>query len=82
MIKFWSPQGLAWSSLEKIYWAGILRGMNVNRGAKFTSPREIAELNIEHLSKLLQTDIDGEKRRVVEKLLAEEREKLRKLSEE
>jgi hypothetical protein len=56
--------------------------MNVNRGAKFTSPREIAELNIEHLSKLLQTDIDGEKRRVVEKLLAEEREKLRKLSEE
>ncbi len=47
--------------------------------ARFTSPREIAELNIEHLSKLLQAPLDEEKRKVVEKLLAQERENLAKL---
>ncbi len=56
--------------------------MDVSNGAKFTSPREIAELNIEHLSKLLQTNLDDEKRQAVEKLLAREREKLKKLLEE
>lgn len=46
---------------------------------KFTSPRGIAELNIEHYSKLLQTSLDEQTRARVEKLLDEEKAKLAKL---
>ena len=48
---------------------------------KFTSPRGIAELNIEHYSKLLQTSLDEQKRTTVERLLAEEKAKLASLRE-
>jgi hypothetical protein len=46
---------------------------------KFTSPREIAELNIEHYSKLLRTSLDEKTRALVERLLAEEKAQLAKL---
>jgi hypothetical protein len=47
---------------------------------EFTSPRGIIELNIEHYSKLLQTSLDEETWARVERLLAEEKAKLAKLS--
>jgi hypothetical protein len=50
-------------------------------GAKSTSPREIAELNVQHFTKLLQTPLDERTRTTVERLLAEEKAKLAKLSE-
>lgn len=46
---------------------------------KFTSPREIAELNIEHFSKLLLAPLDENTRITVERLHAEEKAKLAKL---
>jgi len=42
----------------------------------FTSPREIARLNVEHYTKLLQTPLNEQTRKIVEKLLAEEKAKL------
>ncbi len=45
-------------------------------GDEFTTPREIAELNIEHFSRLLQTPLDDQTRQTVERLLAEEKAKL------
>jgi len=42
----------------------------------FTSSRRIAELNIEHFTRLLQTPLDQQTRKTVERLLAEERAKL------
>ncbi|MGP8233470.1 MAG: hypothetical protein ACLQL2_12535 [Methylovirgula sp.] len=45
-------------------------------GDEFTTPREIAELNIEHFSRLLQTALDEQTRKIVERLLAEEKAKL------
>jgi hypothetical protein len=50
--------------------------------AKSTRPREIAQLNIEHFGKLLQTPLDDETRKTVEKLLAEEKAKLKQLTED
>jgi len=47
---------------------------------RHTTPREIAEMNIEHLSRLLQTPLDGPKRASVERLLSEEKAKLAALS--
>ncbi len=38
--------------------------------------RTVAGLNIEHYRKLLRTDLDEQKRRTVEKLLADEEAKL------
>lgn len=46
---------------------------------RFTSPRGIAELNIEHYCRLLQTALDEQTRARVEKLLEEEKAKLAKL---
>jgi len=43
---------------------------------EFTSPREIAELNIAHFTRLLQTHLDEQTRKTVELLLADERAKL------
>ena len=51
-------------------------------GDKFTSPREIAQLNIEHYSKLLQTSLDEVTRTTVEKLLANEKAKLAMVPDE
>ena len=48
---------------------------------RFTSPREIAQLNVEHYSKLLQTSLDQVTRATVEKLLAKEKAKLASLPE-
>ena len=48
--------------------------------SRFTSPREIAQLNIEHYSGLLQTSLDGKTRMTVGQLLAEEKAKLAELS--
>ncbi|MGY8676228.1 hypothetical protein Q2941_00185 [Bradyrhizobium sp. UFLA05-153] len=45
----------------------------------FTGPREIAQLNIEHYSRLLQTPLDERTRGTVERLLAEEKSKLANL---
>jgi hypothetical protein len=45
-------------------------------GDKLTSRAEIAVLNIAHFSKLLRTPLDGQKRRLVERLLANEKAKL------
>ncbi len=45
-------------------------------GDEFTTPREIAELNIEHFSRLLRTSLDEQTRQTVERLLAEEKAKL------
>jgi hypothetical protein len=39
-------------------------------------PREIAKANIEHFNKLLETEADANKRAVIERLLAEEEQKL------
>lgn len=47
----------------------------------FTSPREIALLNIAHYKRLLQTSLDGKTRATTERLLAEEEAKLAKLPE-
>lgn len=41
-----------------------------------TSPRAIAELNIEHYRRVLETTLDERTRMTVERLLAEERAKL------
>ena len=49
---------------------------------KFTSPREIAELNVAHYSKLLRTPLDEQTRAIVERLLAEEQTKLAKLAKQ
>ena len=46
---------------------------------KFTSPREIAEMNIVHFTRLLQTSLDEKTRATVEKLLEEEKTKLANL---
>ncbi|HVX77962.1 MAG TPA: hypothetical protein VHB49_17645 [Bradyrhizobium sp.] len=43
---------------------------------KFTTAREIIELNIEHYRKLLQTALDEQTRKTVEKLLEAEKAKL------
>lgn len=43
-------------------------------------PKEIARANIEHLKKLLETETDAEKRVVIEGRLAEEEQKLAKLT--
>ena len=48
---------------------------------KFTSPKEIVELNIEHYSRLLQTDLDERTRSAVETLLAAEKAKLASLQQ-
>ena len=50
-------------------------------GDKVSSPRWIAQLNIEHYRKLLQTSLDDRKRMTVERLLAEETAKLARLCE-
>ncbi|MDR3408887.1 MAG: hypothetical protein P4L68_10340 [Methylovirgula sp.] len=42
----------------------------------FSSPRRIAELNIEHFTRLLQTPLDEQTRKIVERLLVAERAKL------
>jgi hypothetical protein len=47
----------------------------------FTSPREIAQLNIEHYSRLLRTPLDERTRITVEKLVADEKAKLANLRE-
>jgi len=47
----------------------------------FTGPREIAQLNIEHYSRLLRTPLDERTRIIVEKLLADEKAKLANLQE-
>ena len=39
-------------------------------------PEEIAKANIEHFKKLLETEADAQKRRVLQQLLAEEEQKL------
>ncbi len=38
----------------------------------FTSPREIAELNIRHYRQLLEAPLDDQTRTIVERLLAQE----------
>lgn len=43
---------------------------------RHTTPREIAELNIAHYARLLQTPLDGPTRATVERLLAEEKARL------
>jgi hypothetical protein len=43
---------------------------------KFTSPREIAELNIRHYKHLLDTPLDDQTRTIVKRLLAEEEVRL------
>jgi len=48
-------------------------------GDDFTTPREIAELNIEHFSRLLRTSLDEQTRKTVERLLTEEKAKLAEL---
>jgi hypothetical protein len=48
-------------------------------GDDFTTPREIAELNIEHFSRLLRTPLDEQTRKTVERLLTEEKAKLAEL---
>jgi hypothetical protein len=58
-----------------------LRRYGLIMGAKSTGPREIAELNIQHFTKLLQTPLDERTRATVARLLAEEKAKLAKLSE-
>lgn len=42
----------------------------------FTTPRRIAELNIEHFTRLLQTPLDEQTRKIVERLLVAERARL------
>jgi hypothetical protein len=44
--------------------------------AKASIPDQIAKANIEHFKKLLETETDPEKRRTIEKLLAEHEAKL------
>ena len=43
-------------------------------------PKEIASANIEHFRKLLKTETDAKKRAVIERLLAEEEQKLAALA--
>jgi hypothetical protein len=47
---------------------------------RYTTALEIAEMNIEHYSRLLKTSLDGPARTTIEKLLAEEKAKLATLS--
>jgi hypothetical protein len=47
----------------------------------FTTPRDIAQLNIEHFSRLLRTSLDERTRMTVEMLLADEKAKLASLPE-
>ena len=47
---------------------------------KFTSPHEIAQLNIEHYRSLLKTPLDEQTRLTVERLLAAEKAKLADLA--
>lgn len=49
---------------------------------KFTTAREIAELNIDHYRKLLQTRLDEQTRGTVEQLLNAELKKLATLGQE
>jgi hypothetical protein len=49
---------------------------------KFTSPTELAKLNIEHFNRLLQTPLDGQKRATIEVLLAQEKAKLKTIPKE
>jgi len=51
-------------------------------GEEVSSPRWICRLNIEHYRKLLQTELDAQKRITIERLLAEETAKLARLCEE
>jgi len=48
---------------------------------EFTSPREIAELNIRHYEQLLATPLDDQTRTIVKGLLAEEKAKLAGLTQ-
>ena len=43
---------------------------------EFTTPREIAELNIMHFARLLKTPLDEQTRKIVKRLLAAEISKL------
>ncbi|WP_297300324.1 hypothetical protein [uncultured Methylovirgula sp.] len=47
---------------------------------EFTSPRQIAELNIRHYKQILKTPLDDETRATVERLLASEESKLADLA--
>ncbi len=47
---------------------------------EFTSPREIAELNIRHYKQLLETPLEDQTRTIVKRLLAEEEAKLASLA--
>ncbi len=42
----------------------------------FTSPRDIAKLNIAHFTGLLQTALDEHTRKIIERLLAAEKDEL------
>ena len=44
--------------------------------AVFPMPEQIAEANIEHFKRLLEKEADAQQRGVLERLLAEEKEKL------
>ena len=46
------------------------------KGLTGAMPEEIAKANIEHFKTLLETERDAKKRAVVERLLAEEEQKL------
>jgi hypothetical protein len=47
---------------------------------KHSMPKEIAKANIEHFTKLLKTETDARKRAVIERLLAEQEQKLAALT--
>jgi hypothetical protein len=47
---------------------------------RYTTACEIAEMNIEHYSRLLESSLDVPARTTIEKLLAEEKAKLATLS--
>lgn len=42
----------------------------------FRMPEEIAKANIDHFKKLLETETDAQKREAIERLLAEQQQKL------
>jgi hypothetical protein len=44
--------------------------------------KRVAELNIEHYKRLLSAETDPKKRETIERLLAEEEAKLRKINED
>jgi hypothetical protein len=82
MIKFWPNAGSGKMSSETYDSARVWQERQQLMSAKSSGPREIAELNIEHFRKLLQTTRDEEKRKVIARLLAEELDKLAKYSKE